>query len=61
MKPTAPSGTLMVLMNGTKKSVSAGTCAVRYSSTAAARPSTDCQKYFQRAVRPRELPTTSFR
>ena len=33
MKPAAPSGTLTVLMNGTKKSVSAGTCAVRYSNT----------------------------
>ena len=61
MKPVAPSGTLTVLMNGTKKSVSAGTWAVRYSNTAAPRPSSDCQKYFQRADSPRELPTTSFR
>ena len=40
-----PSGTTKFLKNGTYSVVSAGDCAVTYSTIAAPRPATDCQKY----------------
>ncbi|MNE59586.1 hypothetical protein D3C80_1546920 [compost metagenome] len=43
------------LMNGRISVVSTLVGAVLYRNTAAARPNTDCQKYFQRLGRPREF------
>ena len=42
----------MFLKNGTMSSVSADTSAEVNRNTATDKPTTDCQKYFQRATRP---------
>ena len=54
MKPR-PSGSTASLRNGRMKVVSIGFSALTYRNTAAPRPNTDCQKYFQRLGRPREF------
>jgi polyphosphate kinase 2 (PPK2 family) len=56
-----PSGSTTSLKNGTISVVSISLRAVTYRAIAAPSPATDCQKYLWRAIRPRELPTTSFR
>ncbi|MNT54962.1 hypothetical protein D3C72_1921620 [compost metagenome] len=50
-----PSGMVTSLMNGRISVVSTLVGAVLYRKMAAARPNTDCQKYFQRLGRPREF------
>jgi hypothetical protein len=61
MNRTEFSGAAKDFTNGRNNVVSAGLNAVQYSTAAALSPATDCHRYFHRAMRPRELPTTSFR
>src|SRR5690625_240837 len=49
------------LKNGTINSVSAGLCAVKNNTNAATRAPPDCQKYFQRAGKPRGSFSTTLR
>ncbi len=51
----APSGMARSLSIGMISVVSTLVGAVLYRKIAAARPNTDCQKYFQRLGRPREF------
>ncbi len=58
---TGPSGKAKSFSSGTNSVVALATSALRYSHSAAANPSSDCNAYFQRAGRPRLSFNTSLR